>query len=76
MPWQNSLEIPPTLGRDQLHDDDDDDTDDDDAAAAADDDEDDVAHLYSAVTPCNCSMLGALGRVVSFEACYQWALLH
>ena len=40
-------------------DDDDDDNDDDD---------DDVG-LYSAVTPCDCSLLGALGRVVSFETC-------
>ena len=31
-----------------------------------------IAH---AVTPCYCSMLGALGRVVSFEVCCQWALL-
>ena len=44
-------------------DDDDDDNDDDD-----DDDDDDVG-LYSAVTPCYCSLLGALGRVVSFETC-------
>ena len=40
-----------------------------------DDDDDDDVHLYSAVTPCYCSMLGALGRVVSLEACCQWALL-
>ena len=33
-------------------------------------------HLYRAVTPCYCSLLGALGRVVSFEACCQWALLR
>ena len=32
-------------------------------------------HLYCAVTPCYCSMRGALGRVVSFEACSQCALL-
>ena len=44
-------------------------TDDDD-----DDDDDDVV-LYSAVTPCYCSMLSALGRVVSFKVCCQWALL-
>ena len=37
-----------------------------------DNDEDDV-HLYSA--ECYCSMLGAIGRIVSFEACCQWALL-
>ena len=30
---------------------------------------------YSAVTPGYCSMIGALGRAVSFETCYQWALL-
>ena len=42
------------------HDDDDDEDDGDD---------DDGVVLYSAVTPCYCSMLGALGRVVSFEAC-------
>ena len=30
---------------------------------------DNDVHLYSAVTPCYCSMLGVLGRVVSFEAC-------
>ena len=48
----------------------DDDNDDDD-----DDDDDDDVHLCSAVTPCYCSMLGALGRVVSLEACCQWALL-
>ena len=39
------------------------------------DDDDDVVVLYSSVTPCYCSMLGALGRVDSFEACCQWALL-
>ena len=33
-----------------------------------DDDVDDV-HVYSAVAPCYCSMLRALGKVVSFEAC-------
>ena len=32
-------------------------------------DHDDDAHLYSAVTPCSRGMLGALGRVVSFEVC-------
>ena len=37
-------------------------------------DDDDVV-LYSTVTPCYCSKLGALGSVVSFEACCQWALL-
>ena len=31
------------------------------------DDDDDDAVLYSSITPCNCSMLGALGRVESFE---------
>ena len=35
---------------------------------------DDVV-LLSAVTPCYCSMLSALSRVESFEACCQWALL-
>ena len=44
--------------------------DDDDAA-----DVDDDVVLYSAVTPCCCNMIGALGRVVSFEACCQRALL-
>ena len=39
----------------------DDDGDDDD-----DDDDDDDVHWYSAVTPCYCSMLGALGRVESY----------
>ena len=34
-----------------------------------DDDDDDDVVLYSAVTPCYCSMLGALGRVVNSEAC-------
>ena len=38
------------------HDDDDDDDDDDDVV------------LYSAVSSCYCSMLGAIGRVESFEA--------
>ena len=37
-----------------------------------DDDDDDV--LYSAVTPCYCSMLGRV-VLVSFEACCQWVLL-
>ena len=37
-------------------------------------DDDDVV-LYSVVTPCYCSVLSALGRVVSFEACGQWVLL-
>ena len=63
-------------------DDDDDDNDDDDEVAkdeinvpiALDDDDDDVV-LYSIITPCYCSMLGALGSVVSFEARCQWALL-
>ena len=40
-----------------------------------DDDNDDDAVLYTAVTPCYSSMLGALGRVVSFEACCRWALV-
>ena len=34
--------------------------------------DDNDVHLYSAVTPCYCSMLGALGRVVSVEACCHW----
>ena len=37
-------------------------------------DDDDVV-LYSVVTPCCYSMLSALSRVVSFEACCQRALL-
>ena len=44
-------------------------------AASHDDDDDDDVYWYSAVTLCYCSMLGALGRVVSVEACCQWALL-
>ena len=34
--------------------------------------------LYKAVTPCYCSMLGALGRVVIFEACcrLQFIIIH
>ena len=40
-----------------------------------DDDDDDDVVLYSAVTPCYCSMLGALGRAASFEACCQWVIL-
>ena len=43
---------------------DDDGNDDDD-----DDDDDDDAVLYSAVTPCHCSMFGR--DVVSFETCSQ-----
>ena len=39
-----------------------------------DDDGNDVV-IYSAVTPCYCSMLNAHVRVVSFEACCQWAQL-
>ena len=31
-------------------------------------------NLYSAVIPCYCSMLGALGGLVNFEACCQWVL--
>ena len=54
---------------DNADDDDNDDDDDDDGA-----DNDDNVDLYYAVTPCNCSMLCAFGRVVSFEACCQWAL--
>ena len=43
------------------------DDDDDDG-----DDDDDVSLILSAVTPCYCSIvLGALGLVVSFEACYR-----
>ena len=30
--------------------------------------------VYNAVTPCYCSMFDALGSVVIFEACCQWAL--
>ena len=37
--------------------------------------DDDDAHLYSTVTPCCGSTISALGRIVSFEACCQWALL-
>ena len=37
--------------------------------------DDDDEQLYSTVTPCYCSMLGATGRVVSIEACCQRALL-
>ena len=40
-----------------------------------DDDDGDDVHWYIAVTPCYCSMLGALGRVESFEALCQGALL-
>ena len=40
-----------------------------------DDGNDDDVVLYSTVTPCICGMIGALGRVVSFEACCQWVLL-
>ena len=37
-----------------------------------DNDDDEVLYIYSAGTPCHCSMLSALGRVVvRFEACYQ-----
>ena len=43
-------------------------------AAAAAAGGDDVV-LYSAVTPCYCSMFDALGRAVSFEACCQWSYL-
>ena len=41
-----------------------------------DDDDDDDVVLYSAVAPCYCSLLSALGRVVSLEleACCQWVL--
>ena len=56
-------------------DDDDDDGDDADDDADADDGDDNDIHLYTAVTPCYCSMFGALGRVESFEACCQCALL-
>ena len=38
-----------------------------------DDDDDDV--VLNAVSPCYCSMLGALSSLVSFEACCQWARL-
>ena len=31
--------------------------------------------IYSAVTPCYCSMLGVFSKVVSFEACCQLVLL-
>ena len=40
-----------------------------------DDDDDDDIVSDSVVTPCYCSMLGVLGRVISFEACCQWVLL-
>ena len=46
----------------------------DDGDDDGDDDDDDDVDLYCAVTPCYCSTLGALGRVVSFEACCQWVL--
>ena len=49
-----------------------DDADDNDDIDGNDDD----LYLYSAVTLlCYCSMLGVLGREVSFKACCQWALL-
>ena len=43
-----------------------------------DDDGDDVVVyiLYSAVTTCYCSMLGALGRVESCEDCCQWSPIY
>ena len=42
-----------------------DDDDDDDDGDDDDDDDDDDVH-YSAITPCYCSMLGALGGVLNF----------
>ena len=50
-------------GDDDDDDEDDDDGDDDDDDDGGDDDDGDDVVLYSAVTPCYCSMLGALGRV-------------
>ena len=35
-----------------------------------------VTVVYSAVTLCYCSNVGALCRVVSFEACCQWARIR
>ena len=58
-----------------IHDDNDDDDDDDGNDDDDDDDDNDdgvVLYMYiSTITPCYCSMLSALGSVVSFEACCQ-----
>ena len=60
---ESRLVLPKTF---PSYDDDDDDEDDDD---------DVVLYIYRAITPCYGSMLGALGRVGSFETYCQWASL-
>ena len=51
------------------------DEDDSGGGGGGDDNDDDDLVLYNTVTPCYCSMLGALGRIVSVEACCQWLFI-